>query len=90
MCVEPRLRNFLWTIKRHEELNVLLPFSPDVKVKQDQREKMAVMGFLSALPYEYDSVKTQILSTPEVSCFQETFSRILRTEISPLARPLPR
>ena len=27
--------NSLWTIKRHEELNVLLPFSPDVKVQQD-------------------------------------------------------
>ena len=67
MCVEPfialrnkigRLQNFLWNIKRHEELNVLLPFSPDVKVQQDQREKMAVMGLLAALPSEHDYVKT--------------------------------
>ena len=45
ICAEPfialrnkigRLRNFSWTIKRHEELNLLLPFSPDVKVQQDQ------------------------------------------------------
>ena len=25
-------RNILWTKKRHEELNMLLPFSPNVKV----------------------------------------------------------
>ena len=43
---------------------------------------MVVMGFLAALSYEYDYVRTQILSTLEVSSFQETFSRILRTEIS--------
>ena len=33
--------------KTYEELNVLLPFSPDVKVQQNQREKMAMMGFLA-------------------------------------------
>ena len=73
-------RNSSWTIKRHEELNTLLPFSPDVKVQQAQREKMAMMGFLAALPSEYDSVKAQILASPKISSFQETFNRILRTE----------
>ena len=43
--------------KTYEELNMLLPFSPNVKVQQAQREKMAVMGFLAALPFEYDSIK---------------------------------
>ena len=43
---------------KYEELNTLLPYSPDVKVQQDQREKMVVMGFLAALPSEYDSIKT--------------------------------
>ena len=43
--------------KTYEELNVLLPFSPYVKVQQDQQEKMVVMGFLAALPSEYDYVK---------------------------------
>ena len=47
--------------KTYEELNTLLPFSPDIKVQQAQQEKMAVMGFLAALPSEYDSVKAQIL-----------------------------
>ena len=43
--------------KTYEELNTLLPFGPNVKVQQDQQEKMAVMGFLTALPSEYESVK---------------------------------
>ena len=43
---------------------------------------MAVMGFLAAHPSEYDSVKAPILSSPEISPFQETFSRILRTKTS--------
>ena len=68
--------------KTYEELNVLVPFSQDVKVHQDQWENMAVMGFIAALPYEYDFFKTHILSSSEVSSFQETFSQILYTEIS--------
>ena len=39
--------------KIYEELNMLMPFSPDVKAQQSQRERMAVMGFLAALPSEY-------------------------------------
>ena len=53
--------------KTCKELNTLLPFSPDVKIQQAQREKIAVMGFLAALPSKYDSVKAQILSSPEIS-----------------------
>ena len=60
---------------------------PDVKVQQDQQEKMAVMGFLAALHSEYDSVRAQILSSLEVSSFQETFIRILHIEISSPALP---
>ena len=73
--------------KTYEELNTLLPFSPDVKVQQAQWEKMVVMGFLAALPLEYDFVKVQILSSLEISSFQETFGRILRTETSSCAPP---
>ena len=73
--------------KIHEELNMLMPFSPDVKFQQSQREQMAVMGFLAALPSEYDSAKSQILSSPEISSLQETFSRILRTEVSSSSSP---
>ena len=37
--------------KTYEELNTLLPFSPDVKVQQTQWEKMAVVVFHSRLPF---------------------------------------
>ena len=40
--------------KIYEELNMLMPFSQDVKAQQSQQEQMAVMGFLAALPSEYD------------------------------------
>ena len=36
-----------------------------------------MIGFLAALPYEYDYVRAQILSSPEVSLFQVMFSRIV-------------
>ena len=58
--------------KTYEELNTLLPFNPNVKVQQAQREKMAVMGFLAALNSEYYFVKAWILSSLEISSFQET------------------
>ena len=43
--------------KTYKELNTLLTFSPDVKVQQNKREKMAVMGFRAALPSKYESIK---------------------------------
>ena len=70
-----------------EEHNMLMPFSPDVKVQQRQREQTAVMGFLAALPSEYDSAKAQIFSSPKISSLQETFSRILCTEVSSSSSP---
>ncbi|MCR2848199.1 hypothetical protein, partial [Heyndrickxia coagulans] len=36
--------------KTYAELNMVLPFSADIIVQQQQREQMAVMGFLAALP----------------------------------------
>ena len=59
--------NFYGLQKIHEELNMLMPFRLDVKVQQSQREQTAVMGFLTALPSEYDSAKAQILSSLEIS-----------------------
>ena len=82
------LKEFFMAYKKiHEELNMLMSFCPDVKVQQSQREQMAVMGFLATLPSEYDSAKAQILSNPEISSLQETFSRILRTEVSSSSSP---
>ena len=62
---------------------MLLPFSADIKVQQTQREQMTVMSFLSSLPSEFDTTKSQILSSPEISSLHETFSLLLRTKISP-------
>ena len=73
--------------KTYEELNTLPQFSPNVKVQQAQREKMAMMGFLVALSLEYDSVKSQIMFSLEISSFQETCSRIPRTETSSSTPP---
>ena len=44
---------------------------------------MAVMSFLSSLPSKFDTAKSQILSSPEISSLQETFSRLSCIEISP-------
>ncbi|KAK3015718.1 hypothetical protein RJ639_005918 [Escallonia herrerae] len=66
--------------KTYEELNVLLPYSSDIKVQQAQREQMAVVSFLGALPPEFDTAKSQILSGTAITSLQEVFSRVLRTE----------
>ena len=44
---------------------------------------MAVMSFLVSLPSEFDTTKSHILSSLEISSLQETFSRILRIETPP-------
>ncbi|KAM7509738.1 hypothetical protein LguiB_008613 [Lonicera macranthoides] len=75
--------------KTYEELNMLLPYSSDVKVQQSQREQMAIMSFLAGLPAEFETAKNQILSSPEISSLQEVYSRVLRTEgVSPVQTPL--
>jgi len=67
----------------YEEINMLLTFSPDVKIQQSQREKMVVVSFLVGLPSEFETAKSQILSSSEISSLQGAFSRVLRTESSP-------
>ena len=75
------LMSYFMEFKRtYEELNMLLPFSPDMKVQQAQREQMAVMSFLAELPAEFEAAKSHILSRSTISSLQDTYSRILRTE----------
>ncbi|RVX16307.1 Retrovirus-related Pol polyprotein from transposon RE2 [Vitis vinifera] len=69
--------------KVYEELNALMPFSPDVRVQQAQREQMVVMSFLSGLPSKFETAKSQILSSFDIGSLQEVFSRVLRTENVP-------
>jgi hypothetical protein len=69
--------------RTYEELNMLLPFSTDIKEQQKQREKMAIMSFLAGLPSKFETAKSQILSSSEIPFLQEVFSRVLRTESTP-------
>ncbi|XP_048227292.1 uncharacterized protein LOC125369315 [Ricinus communis] len=90
-CIEQQdqsLIAYFMNFKRtYEELNVLLPFSPDVTVQQAQREQIAVMSFLAGLRPEFESVKSQNLSSPQIPMLQETFSRVVRNESTPLVAP---
>ena len=62
---------------------MLLPVSADIKVQQTQRDHMEVVSFLARLLSEFDTAKSHILSSSKISSLQETFSQLLRTEISP-------
>lgn len=41
---------------------------------------MAIMSFLAGLPSEFESAKSQILSSFEIPFLQEVFSRVLHIE----------
>jgi len=69
--------------RTYEELNMFLPFSPNVKIQQSQGEIMVVMSFLTGIPSEFEIAKSQILSTSKISSLQDVFSRVLRIESSP-------
>ncbi|XP_044508561.1 uncharacterized protein LOC123227575 [Mangifera indica] len=78
------ITSYFMDLKRtYEELNMLLPFSPDMKVQQAQREQMAIMSFLAGLPSEFETAKSQIFASLEISSLYDTFTRVLRTESTP-------
>ncbi|KAK2990759.1 hypothetical protein RJ640_003827 [Escallonia rubra] len=70
--------------KTYEELKMLLLFSSDIKVQQAQREQMAMRSFLGALPPEFDTAKSHILSGTDITSLQEVFSRVECSAQSPL------
>ena len=59
--VESVTSYFMRLKKLTDELGLLLPFSPDVKVQQAYSEKMAVIIFSNRLLPEFGMTKTQIL-----------------------------
>ncbi|KAH6784058.1 hypothetical protein C2S52_009017 [Perilla frutescens var. hirtella] len=80
------LTDYFMLFKRtYEELNTLLPFSPNVKVQCAQRDTLRLMSFLAGLPPEFDTAKSQVLSDSTTSSLEDAFRRILRTE--PTASP---
>lgn len=82
---EPVQTYFMEFKKVCEELNVLLPFNPDVKVQQTQREKLAIMSFLVGLGSPFEAVISHILSDTYISSLSEVFARVLRTETTTCA-----
>ncbi|GAA0156871.1 hypothetical protein LIER_14258 [Lithospermum erythrorhizon] len=69
--------------KIYEDLNKLMSFSSGIKVQQQQREQMAFMSFLARLPPEFESSKSQILTSSEEFSLADVFSWVTRTEQSP-------
>ncbi|GAB4846386.1 hypothetical protein Ancab_039804 [Ancistrocladus abbreviatus] len=63
----------------HEELNVVLPVTADVRAMQKQREQLVTMKFLAGLKPEFDPVCSQILGSAELPSFAEVYARILRS-----------
>lgn len=63
-------------MKTYEELNMILPFSGDISVQQQQREQFTVMNFMTGLPSEYEIAKSQILSITEITSMEEAFSSL--------------
>lgn len=62
----------------YEEYNSLLPISSEVGKIKTQREQLAVMGLLGWLGPEYESVRSQLLSSTELPSLTDTFARVLR------------
>ncbi|TYK17094.1 uncharacterized protein E5676_scaffold1032G00260 [Cucumis melo var. makuwa] len=82
--------NYFMRLKKiTAELALLLPFNPDVKVQQAQREKMAVMIILNGLLPEFGMTKTQILSNSKIPSLDDAFTRVLRIESSPNGVSIP-
>ncbi|KAL5772609.1 hypothetical protein ACOSP7_012217 [Xanthoceras sorbifolium] len=78
------LTNYFMAFKKtYEEFNMLLLFSPDVKIQQRQREQMAIMSFLAGLSSDFDTAKPQALSGSKISSLHKVFSRVLRIEGTP-------
>ncbi|TYJ97232.1 putative Polyprotein [Cucumis melo var. makuwa] len=75
--------NYFMRLKKiTAELALLLPFSPDVKVQQAQRKKMAVMIFLNGFLPEFGMTKAQILSDSKIPSLDDAFTHVLCIESS--------
>ena len=48
---------------------------------------MAVMSFLAGLPSEFETAKSQILSSSEIFSLHDTFIQVLHIENSQLSQP---
>ncbi|XP_038697532.1 uncharacterized protein LOC119995184 [Tripterygium wilfordii] len=62
----------------YEEFNTLMSLDLDLEKRRQQREKLAIIAFLSGMRSEYDSARSQILASGETS-LTEAFSRANRS-----------
>ncbi|KAF5452519.1 hypothetical protein F2P56_027505 [Juglans regia] len=65
-----------------EELRMYQPITSDVSSMLKQREDFNVVRFLVGLKPEYESVRSQILASPQLPPFPDVFSRLQRATLS--------
>ncbi|XP_042946557.1 uncharacterized protein LOC122279793 isoform X1 [Carya illinoinensis] len=65
-----------------EELKVYQPVTSDVPSMLKQREDFNIVRFLVGLKPEYESVRSQILASPQLPSFPDVFSRLQRATLS--------
>ncbi|KAG6694324.1 hypothetical protein I3842_09G042500 [Carya illinoinensis] len=65
-----------------EELKIYQPITSDVSIMLKQREEFNVVWFLVGLKLEYESVRSQILASPQLPSFPDVFSRLQRATLS--------
>ncbi|KAG2720948.1 hypothetical protein I3760_02G058300 [Carya illinoinensis] len=65
-----------------EELKMYQPVTSDVPSMLKQREDFNIVRFLVGLKPEYESVRSQILASPQLPSFPDVFSRLQRATLS--------
>ncbi|KAF5453280.1 hypothetical protein F2P56_028194 [Juglans regia] len=65
-----------------KELKIYQPITFDVSSMLQQREKFNVVQFLVSLKPEYESVRSQILASPQLPSFLDVFSRLQQATLS--------
>ncbi|KAG2702423.1 hypothetical protein I3760_06G089200 [Carya illinoinensis] len=65
-----------------EELKINQPITFDVSTMLKQREEFNVVRFLIGLKPEYESVRSQILASPQLPSFPDVLPRLQRATLS--------
>ncbi|XP_042951015.1 uncharacterized protein LOC122282979 [Carya illinoinensis] len=65
-----------------EELKMYQPITSDVLSMLKQREDFNIVRFLVGLKLEYESVRSQILASPQLPSFPDILSRLQRATLS--------
>lgn len=71
--------------KTYAKLNELLPFDLDISVQQALWDKMVLMSFLAGLSYEFETVKSQVLTDTKIVSSDNAFRRLISTKLLVIA-----